>query len=882
MAETRQTPPGGPAGGSRFAALAKLAPVLLALLLFAGGVFALHRLLAQVNIGDVLRQVRATPLPTLAAALAATFGGYLALIGYDWSALRYLGKHVPFPIVAIGGFLGYSFGNTIGISAISGGAVRYRIYSAFGLNAFEVAAVSTFVALAFGIGITVFGLGALTLHPHALDGVIPWSPGHIRLAASAVAASLLGGISYLSFTGKSLRLHKLEIPAPTPGVLFSQLLFTALDTTLAALTLYVLLPAGAPDFITFLAVFAAAVMIGVLSHVPGGVGVFESIIIATLPAAVPLDQAAAALLLYRLIYYLVPFSLAMVFVALNEARLARGPVARLLGDVSEQMQPVNRAISSIAPSVTGTAVLGLGVWLLLMAIMPSVRPHEVSPDNILVAVLLEGGAILSAVLGVAMILLAQGLYRRLSEAFWLTLVALMTGAFASALNGLDFRSAALMLAGAAVLWPLRHEFFRSGSLTHDVLSPAWFALLAGIALSTTAFVLMMHEATPYSNELWIQFAGDANAPRALRAGLIASALMSLVMVYLALRPARRVGVAPSAAALHKAAAIIARQQDPDANLALAGDKTLFFSENDDAFLMYAIQGRSWVVYGDPVGPSGAVRELAWSFYETARGANARPVFYKLTERYRPLWLEMGLTMHEIGEEGVVHLPAFRAPADIGRAQAAAPGRDGAGAMSFTILAPPHDRERMSALADVSRAWLASGNIRERRFTVGPFDPGYLSRFPIAVLRRKGRIVAFCNILSAAPGGPLAAGLMRYLPGDPQTRIRLLFVRMLEHYRDCGAAEFSLGMAPLAGLETRLGSRLWSRFGAPLFRQGDAFGDFAKLRAFKQKFAPEWQSRYLAVPGSMPPLDALRDIVTLITGDSNGGLVRETRTAGRSH
>ena len=139
--------------------------MLLGLGLFALGIFALYRLLKPVHAADVIAQARATPWATLAAAFGATALGYVSLIGYDWSALRNLGKKLPFRVVAMGGFLGYSFGNTIGVSVVSGGAVRYRIYSAFGLNAFEVASVSTFVALAFGFGITVIGLGALAIHP---------------------------------------------------------------------------------------------------------------------------------------------------------------------------------------------------------------------------------------------------------------------------------------------------------------------------------------------------------------------------------------------------------------------------------------------------------------------------------------------------------------------------------------------------------------------------------------------------------------------------------------------------------------------------------------------------------------------------------------------
>lgn len=863
---------GFPASGSRFrvpSVVVKLAPVLIGLALFIAGISALYRILAPIHLHDVLAQARAMPTARLLAALAATFAGYVALIGYDWSALRYLGKKIPFRIVAIGGFLGYSFGNTVGVSAISGGAVRFRIYSAFGLSGFEVAAVSTFVSLAFGLGITVVGLTALAVHPYALSGLIALPPVQIRVLAGGTALLIVGVMNWLGATGKSLKIRKFEVPAPSPGILYGQLLFTLVDTAMAALTLYVLLPAGTPDFVTFLSIFAAAVMIGVLSHVPGGVGVFESVMIAMLPSTMPLDQTAAALLLYRMIYYLVPFGLAMVFIAINEARLAQGFFRRVFGDVSEQMRPVMATVSSVAPAVAGMASFGLGVWLLLMSLMPSVRPDQIAANDLLAAIVLEGGALISAVLGVIIILLAQGLYRRISGAFWLTLAALVAGAVASILNGLDIETALLLLVAVALLLPLRREFFRSAKVTQNILSPGWFALVLGIALSAAAFLLLMHQATPYSNDIWIRFASDQNAPRALRAGVLASAVMTFFLIYLALQPARAKASPPDAAALALAKQIIAAQDETEANLALTGDKSFLFSTSGDAFIMYAIQGKSWITYCDPVGPPDAARNLAWAFFDAAYAANSRPVFYEVSETYLPLWIEMGLTIHKIGEEAVVDLPNFSLAGGKFKKMRAAHNQAQRKGLSCEVMHPPHDPALMAELAAISDHWLASKNAREKRFSVGRFEPRYLEQGPIAVVRDGEQIIAFANLLLTGSGRKASIDLMRHEPQDAGGIMEYLFIETMEYFRDQGYKEFSLGIAPLSGLTAKPGTRVWNRFGVILFRHGGAFYNFEGLRAFKQKFAPAWRPRYLVVPGSLPPLAALKDVAILIAGGAKG-------------
>ncbi|WP_286789786.1 lysylphosphatidylglycerol synthase domain-containing protein, partial [Thioclava sp. UBA3469] len=365
-------------------------PIALGLVLFLMGLWALHHLLASIDVHQVIAQIKATPWPTLGAALGATSLGYLALVGYDFWALHYLGKQLPPRTVALGGFLGYAFGNTVGISVISGGAVRYRIYSAAGLNAFEVAALSSYIALAMGLGLTMVGALALCVHPAALAGVISAPEPVIRIGALAATALILGGAFYLSYTGRALRIRDREIAMPVPRILIGQLGVALFDSTMAAGALWVLMPAGTPPFASFVAIYAAASMVGILSHVPGGVGVFETVVIAALPAGVPLGEAAAGLLAFRMIYFLLPFVIAFVVVSLNEARLAGGWATRVFGEISEPMRPVISGIEGLAPRIAGVAVLGLGFWMVIVALMP-VLGRQGGEPGLITAMLAEGG-----------------------------------------------------------------------------------------------------------------------------------------------------------------------------------------------------------------------------------------------------------------------------------------------------------------------------------------------------------------------------------------------------------------------------------------------------------------------------------------------------------
>lgn len=855
--------------GRNFQFLRAAAPILLGIMLFALGLYALYHLLKPVNPADVAAQIKATPVNALAAALGATVVGYVALIFYDWFGLRFIGKRLDRGIVALGGFLGYAFGNTIGVSVVSGGAVRYRIYSAVGLNAFEVAAISGYIAVALGTGLTIVGVGALAVHPGAVGAYLPYTSGTIQIVAAAIVGLSIVAIGWISASQRALSIRGHELRLPPPGDLGGQLFVALIDIAAASFALWVLLPAGKPDYATFVAVYAAATMIGVLSHVPGGIGVFETVVISTLPAAVSVADAAAALLLFRLVYYLVPFALAFLLVALNEIRLASGLGSRLLAR-APALQPAFGTLHGFSPGLVGAVVFGFGVWLLLVTMLPSVRIGAIAEGDFVGALLLEGGTIASAVAGVALIIVSHGLARRVSSAWWFAIGALLTGAVASLLNDFGFQNAAFLGTGALLLLPFREAFDRPGLLTAGVFDVRWFATVIGVGMAAAAFFFFVHKAVPYSNDLWSEFSRNSNTPRALRAALAATALLFLFAVYLLIRPIRKkLPEDANPETILQAAALCAEAGDPQAWLSQTGDKRFLFSETDRAFIMYAVRGPSWVALGDPVGDPTEFEALVWSFADQAARSNARPVFYEVSARHLALWVELGLTLHKVGEEAVVCLPDFSLAGGRFKTMRAALNKRQRDGYECVVLPPPHDPALVAELRNISDAWLGGKTGREKGFSVGRFDPDYLAFSDISVVRKDGRIVAFANILTSSAGQHVAIDLMRYFPDEASGLMEYMFLSLIEHYKAQGAEELSLGTAPLSGLSERSVAKSWNRFGRLIYRHGGTFYNFEGLRAFKQKFQPEWRPRYLALPPNVSPIRAMGDVALLIAGSARG-------------
>ena len=847
-------------------ALRRAFPVLLGIGLFALGLFALLHLLKPVNLDEVMAHARATPPAVLLAAVLGTAVAYAALVGYDVLALRFIGRRLPGRVVALGGFLAYAFGNTIGVAVVSGGAVRYRIYSAFGLNALEVATVSGYIAVALGTGLTLIGLAALAVQPHVVTAVLPLAPEVIRWGSTVALVASLAVILWISWGNRSVRIWKLELRLPSPRNLAGQLAVMIVDVVAAAFTLWVLMPAGVPDFAFFVAIYSIGMMVGILSHVPGGVGVFEAVVISTMPPDVPVSEVAAALLMFRMIYYLLPFVLGFLLVALNELRMAGGAISRWMGAVPAPMRPLVEAVHGIVPSLTALVTFGFGTYLLLVSLIPSVRGDAVEDLRMVAALLREGGTLLLAILGVMLLILSDGLGRRIKSAFWLTLTGLGAGAVASLLNDFDYRNAALLAAVGVALLPFRRSFYRQAKLTDAVFSPAWFALVITVLAGAGGFFFFVHRAPQEAGDLQTVLHMASDADRALRAGLLASALVFLFSIYMATRPMRLswvVGDDP--AARERAAAIVAAAEQPRGCLALSGDKRLLFSEPGGAFLMFTVQGKTWVTLGDPVGRAQEFADLCWSFADLARRANALPVFYAVEARRLPIYAEMGLLSHHVGDEAVIRLRGLHLWTEPFAPLREMSARWQAAGASLELIHPPHAPALLAELEAVSGDWLASRAGREKGFTVGRFSADYLNRFDLAVVRQGGQVVGFANLLAPGGGKRVALDLMRMRADAPEGFMDFLFLGLIERYRDLGAESLSLGMAPPEGLEERSVERLWSRFGSFIYRHGAAFPSFEALRDYKARFGPDWRPLYIAVPPGLSPSRAMTNVALIIAG-----------------
>ena len=293
--------------------------VLLSIAIIAVAVVVLVHMLRDIDADDVITALRATEPRHIAAAAAFVAGGYFTLTFYDWFALRTIGRtEIPYRVAALAGFTSYSIGHNIGATVFTGGAVRYRIYSAYGLNAVEVAKICFVAGLTFWLGnATVLGLGVVYT-PQAAGWIDQLPPLFNRCIAIAILMILASYIGWVWSAPREIGRREWNVKLPSGPSTLLQVGIGILDLGCCALAMYMLLP-DEPNigFVTLAVVFVSATLLGIASHAPGGLGVFDAAMLVAL-WQFDKEEVLAGLLLFRVLYYLVPFALALVILGTRE------------------------------------------------------------------------------------------------------------------------------------------------------------------------------------------------------------------------------------------------------------------------------------------------------------------------------------------------------------------------------------------------------------------------------------------------------------------------------------------------------------------------------------------------------------------------------------
>ena len=317
------------------------------------------------------------------------------------------------------------------------------------------------------------------------------------------------------------------------------------------------------------------------------------------------------------------------------------------------------------------------------------------------------------------------------------------------------------------------------------------------------------------------------------------------------------------------------------NLALLADKSLLFSDSGLARSLCTASpvgaGSRWGIRWESAEER---EELVWRFRELADRVAAWSAFYQVSPENLPLYVDAGLALSKLGEEARVKLEAFSLEGSSRASLRQSHRRAERDGLVFRIAGRDEVPALLPRLRQISDEWLQDKSVAEKGFSLGRFSEPYLCRFPMVLVEQSGQLVAFADLWEGANFEELSVDLMRHSAAAPGSVMDFLFIELMLWGKARGYRWFSLGMAPLAGLEAHRLAPAWHKVGRLIYHYGENFYNFEGL-AYKEKFLPEWQPRYLAAPGGLALPRVLLEVASLISGGSWRRFTRTPATSARS-
>ena len=618
-------------------------PALIGVMLLVGAIYVVQREFRHLRIADIKASLAAIPASALVISFAWTVLSYGVLTFYDRLGTIYAGHKVRYRRVAFASFCAYALSHNLGFAAVSGAAVRYRLYSHWGLTAVQIAKVVGFCSLTFGLGGLVLGGCILFFEPMSVpffSSVLPlWAFYLIGGAMWAIVAAYV----IISKVAGTLRVRGHEFNLPNWRMAIVQVALASVDVAVTAAIFYALIPpTPGLTYLRFLACYLASYSAGLIANLPGGIGVFDTAMLLGLEPYLSAPVVLGAILVFRLYYYVIPLFMAGTMFAGNEV-LLRGGALLKSGAMARGVQGLVRISEPDFAVGAATGVVAMcGALLLSLGVLDD-RPDFSWIDPDFADMAASAGQFVPSLIGAALMVLALGLSQRVTLAWGGTVALLLVAAGYTAAQGDQLWISAVLVLAAILVAPFRDAFYRHARVLTSTLRAEVLIPLIALAACVTALAAFEPQVRRLSGNSWWEIVLSPDLPNNTRVVMALAVVLALLALWRLLRPGH-VSWLPWAGEGRQRYISLGAKPPPWADGVVMG-------EAGRSGIPFVRMGRVMLGIGDPAGAPADRISAIWRLRDLAAQEGLDPAVWRAGPTLLKVYGDLGMTALPLGADG---------------------------------------------------------------------------------------------------------------------------------------------------------------------------------------------------------------------------------------
>ncbi len=796
----------------------------LGIIIFLVAISLLGNEMKSYSYQQILDMMKAIPAFKITIALILALSYYLILSGYDVLAFKYIKVPLKFKNVVFTCFISNSLGNNTGYSMLFGGSIRYRLYSIYNVSMLNVTKVLFFSSATIWFGLLILGGLIFTFSPVEFSGnkffFISSRPLGILFL------TIVGTYTLLSiFKSKPLKIFKWNVSFPSIKITLWQMTLATADWILASCTLYVLLPAGTIGYITLLKIFLVAQMLGILSQVPGGIGVFETAIVMMLPSGTASATVMGTLLAYRAVFYFFPLGIALSLLAGHEFFRAKKRfriLARFYGGRMNSIVPQALMISTF-----------LGGMMILFSGVTTVSSSVINRLVIYIpSIILDFLHFAVSIIGIILLFISRGLLLRIKTAHTWAVVLLSMLFPLAIINGYGYEKIIALIIMLSLIILSKKYFYRNISIFTPKLNMMWLSAITAVFAGSVWLGFFVYKQDIYTPVAFLNsLFATTDAGRFLRICIGMAAILVIVLISELLKRARYKQISMS----HKNIEIVTEASQYVYSKYAFENKSLFYKDTN-SFIMYSQINNSSIAFGDPVGSDKSARELIWEFKEMADLKNVNPTFLYVGNKNLRVYDDMGMDIAPFGADANILLETFS---------------KNAGSLSdIKEFAEKTDKEYQFEIKDnqdflkekkytdfIDYQWQKDfGNLKNKMFDI---SSQFASRY--ITVKKNGFLSAYAFLLLSKNKYEAFVSNVRYTSDCDLDMLKYILFKAVCWSKENGYKWFNMGLTPTE--KVILDDDFVKK--AKIFVFAEHFKyDVKALVDFKLKFRPTFKNKYI--------------------------------------